>query len=166
MKKLLTILSLIVFSSNSFSETIRQEQLVEKDGLVYKSGSNQPFTGSIMDVYDNFQIMGTGTFKDGKRDGMWISFWKNGNVENEGVFKEGKKHGLFKSFFENGQIRYIQEHKNGVPVGVCKHFDKDGNLIKTEEYKDGEVYKVDGKLDPLWGKFDEEGNLKPKEDWN
>ena len=97
MKKLLTILCLLIFSSNSFSETIQQDQLVEKDGLVYKKDSTNPFTGSIMDVYDNSLIMGTGTYKDGKRDGMWFSFWKNGNMKDSGNFKDGEEDGLVES---------------------------------------------------------------------
>jgi antitoxin component YwqK of YwqJK toxin-antitoxin module len=183
MKKLLTILFLIVFSSNSVSETIRQDQLVEKDGVVYKSGSNQPFTGSIMDVYDNFQTMGTGTFKEGKRDGMWISFWKNGNVENEGVFKEGKKHGLFESFFENGQLKSKINYQMGEYNGSWEWFYPNGQIEQKGMFKNGKeegrwefyhengqhkwVYHnyKNGKEDGLFESFDEKGVLETRGYW-
>lgn len=54
--------------------------------------------------------------------------------------------------------------KNGLyeeyyPVSIFEKLTGKKTLRLRETYKDG-------KLDPLWGKFDEEGNLKPKEDWN
>jgi len=140
MKKLLTFFCLIVVSFNSFSETIQQHQLVEKDGLVYKKDSTQPFTGSILDVYDNFLIMGTGTYKDGKREGMWISFWNNGNVENEGVFKDGKEHGLFESYYRNGQLKERKTYKEGREEGLVEQFNENGHLEYKGNYRDGKQH--------------------------
>ena len=153
MKKLLTILCLIVVSSLSFSETIQQHQLVEKDGLVYKRGSTQPFTGSVLDVYDNSLIMGTGTYKDGKRDGMWFSFWKNGNIQYEGVFKDGKEHGFFESFYENGQLKERKTYKDGKEEGLVEQFYENGQLDYKGNWKDGmedgfyEIFYENGQLD-------------------
>ena len=140
MKQFLTIFCLIIFSSHSFSETISQHQLIEKDGLVNKKDSNQPFTGSILDVYDNFLIMGTGTYKDGKRDGMWISFWNNGNTQDEGKFKDGNPHGLFESYYRNGQLKERKTYKEGREEGLVEQFNENGHLEYKGNYRDGKQH--------------------------
>ena len=159
LKKLLTVLCLIVVSSLSFSETIQQHQLVEKDGLVYKKDSTQPFTGSIMDVYDNFQIMGTGTYKDGKREGMWISFWKNGNIQGEGKFKDGKPNGLSESFYENGQLKERKTYKEGKEEGLVEQFNENGQLEYKGNYKNGEQHGLSEWFDKN-GQLEYRGNYK------
>jgi antitoxin component YwqK of YwqJK toxin-antitoxin module len=49
------------------------EDLVERDGLHYKKFTDVPFTGEVTSK-------GEGSFKDGKEDGPWVYYYRNGQV--------------------------------------------------------------------------------------
>ena len=139
MKQLLTILCLLILSSYSHSEGISPDQLVKKDGIYYEVNSNTPFTGSVMEYYENGQLKIRENFKDGKEEGLSEYFHENGELEFRGNVKEGKEDGLWESYHENGQLESRGNLKEGESDGLWEYFDEDGNLTNTEEYKDGEL---------------------------
>jgi len=53
----------------------------------------------------------------------------------------GKKEGLYTSWYENGQKEYEANYKDGELEGLHTYWDKDGNITKTETYKDGQLVK-------------------------
>lgn len=72
---------------------------------------------------------------DYSEEEMHISnIYCNGNKKNEfiliGIFPEG----VFQSWYENGQLKEIGEYKDGDKIGVWKYYDENGNLIKEEKY--------------------------------
>ena len=68
--------------------------------------------------------------KDGKKDGLIKSWFKNGQLESERNYKDGKKDGLFKFGNENGQIYQVMEFKDGIECGYWKYYDEDGQLVR------------------------------------
>ena len=54
-----------------------------------------------------------GNYKDGKKDGKWVSYWGNGKVEIEGNYKDGKKDGLQEFFNMDGSLNGTETWKNG-----------------------------------------------------
>ena len=54
-------------------ESVEMKDLVITDGLHYKKFTEVPFTGKIT---GNAQ----GTFKNGKEDGPWVGYHKNGQL--------------------------------------------------------------------------------------
>ena len=79
MKKLLTILSLVLLSSYSYSqEAIPEVETVTKNGLIYHQLSTEPLTGTVVSFYENGRLQERGTYKDGKRDGLSEGFRENG----------------------------------------------------------------------------------------
>ena len=111
MKIFLTILCLLILSSYSHSEEISLDQLVEKDGIYYEVNSNTPFTGSVMEYYENGQLKSRENFKDGKEEGLSEYFYENGELEFGGNLKEGKEDGLWEIFYENGQLKSRENYK-------------------------------------------------------
>ena len=59
------------------------------------------------------------------------------NKFNRTNYKNGKEDGSFKYFSKNGEVKTIGNYKEGNPHGTWEWFDEDGNLTGTEEYKDG-----------------------------
>ena len=49
------------------------------------------------------------------------------------------KDGLFETFWDNGQVRLRSNYKDGKPDGLWEYYDEEGNLTKTEEWKDGKL---------------------------
>ena len=75
----LTIL-LCLYASIVWSETM--DDLVKRDGLSYKKFTEVPFTGDITGKRK-------GSYKNGKEDGSWISYWDNGQLRSKGDYKNG-----------------------------------------------------------------------------
>ena len=60
------------------------DDLVIRNGLYYEKFTDVPFTGKIT---GNKQ----GSFKDGKKNGPWVEYRKNGQLFWNGTYKNGKK---------------------------------------------------------------------------
>ncbi len=84
--------------------------------------------------YSNKQIQMEGTYKDGKRDGKWVSWYDNGKVWSEGSFKNGKSDGKRIVYFENGKIRYEGYYKEDTRIGKWSFYDENGRLLKEIDY--------------------------------
>jgi hypothetical protein len=80
--------------------------LVERDGLLYKKFTDVPFTGEVTGQEQ-------GRVKDGKEVGLWVWYQSNGQVEIKGTYKDGMKDGLWFRYYESGQLLYKETYKNG-----------------------------------------------------
>tara|TARA_R110002126_G_scaffold82497_7_gene202195 strand:- start:767 stop:979 length:213 start_codon:yes stop_codon:yes gene_type:complete len=55
--------------------------------------------------------------KDGERDGLWKSYYSNGEVYYKGNYKNGEAHGYWEDYYSNGEahglnnFNYIQYNK-------------------------------------------------------
>ena len=83
MKKLLTILCLVLLSSYSYSqEVVPEVETVIREGLVYHQSPTEPFTGIVETFYrkGKSKLHYRENYKDGKREGLWENFDRNGNL--------------------------------------------------------------------------------------
>jgi antitoxin component YwqK of YwqJK toxin-antitoxin module len=82
------------------------KDLVEREGLFYKKFTDVPFTGEEqkefengekkdphVSYHDNGQLSFKGTYKEGKRDGHWVSYNKDGTINPKftGTYKDSRK---------------------------------------------------------------------------
>ena len=62
-----------------------------RDGLYYLVGQDNPFTGTSRCVYsDTGQIKSLGEIKNGKRDGKWTWWHKDGTIEKVEYYENGE----------------------------------------------------------------------------
>ena len=147
MKKLIliTILFITFLSSPTWSGTLTMDDLVEKkDLLFYKKFSIfspldflYPFTGEISGLQ-------SGSFKNGKREGLWVSYHKNGKIGIKEIYKDGKRDGFYEMYYEYGQLLDKGNYKNGKRHGLWEYFNEDGSLKTTETWKDSERINCEG----------------------
>ena len=100
-----------------------------------------------------------GNYKDGKKDGKWISYCKHDHKIEEGNYKDGLKQGKWISYFEDGKIWYEGNYKNGKEHGEFIYFGNGNyNIIHKLElvnYKDGELdgqsiyYHINGEINSI-----------------
>jgi hypothetical protein len=130
-KTLLTILFISLLSSPSWSVTLGD--LVKRDGIHYEKFTDVPFTGKVTGQEQ-------GSFKNGKKVGTWVMYFKNGQLESKGNFKNGKREGTWINYWGNGQLFYKGNFKNDKYHGSWVAFNEDGSAFKswTGTYKDGE----------------------------
>lgn len=114
-----------------------------------------------------------GTYKDGKLDGLYKSYYENGNLKREENYKDGELDGIAKWYHENGNIGEEKNYKNGKLDGGWKIYYENGNLkregivnngkdigIVKRYYKNGKIYSEDNLETEIINYYDEDGNLK------
>ena len=161
MKRLLLIvlpLLLIV----GCSKPINEETLIDKDGLKYHPDTNEMYSGKVFKNRMGGKKEFEGSYKDGKKDGLWTDYHENGQKKSEGNHKDGKLDGLWTNWYENEQksseITYkngkqyiIRTYKDGKREGLWTWWYANGQKFYEDIYKDGEL--IESK------KWDRDGNL-------
>jgi antitoxin component YwqK of YwqJK toxin-antitoxin module len=80
--------------------------------------------------YENKQEYVGGGLKDGKREGKWYAFFRDGSVQTEAFYVDGKEHGAYNVYRENGKPLYKGHYNNGICDGTWYIYDEDGKLTK------------------------------------
>ena len=145
------------------------EQAVEFDSVKKANGSRQffkplelsPYRGCGWGVlyYINRNVKGLYQLKDGKKDGLFTSWYENGQKDGQHNWKDGKQDGLCTYWYENGQKRSEANFKDGELDGLATGWYENG--IKKEE-SNWKNDKEDG-LATGWyenGRKKKEGNHK------
>jgi hypothetical protein len=85
-RKLLLVAFALLFSVSAISNSqeIRKKDLRIVEKLYYLKDSDVPFTGKVSEGRDRLYYL------NGKQDGKWISFYKNGNIKSIINWKDGK----------------------------------------------------------------------------
>ena len=152
----LTILFITLLSSPSWSDELSMGDLVLRSDLYYKKFTNIPFTGEVVgkeigkfkngkregyweEYHRNGQLKWSVTYIDGLEDGSWEIFSKTGQLEVRGSHKNGRLEGVFEQYWGNGNLFRKGNYKDGKQHGLWKLLNEDGSVEKTETYKDGEL---------------------------
>ena len=131
MNKILIIFFTILFClTSSIGWSLSLNDLFEIKGIYYNKLTEVPFTGKI-------DGKTKGSFKNGKRDGSWLSYWANGKLQSKTNHKNGKLEGSWVSYHLNGQLRDKGQYKNGLKDGSWFSYFGNGQLSSRRNYKDG-----------------------------
>jgi antitoxin component YwqK of YwqJK toxin-antitoxin module len=95
--------------------------------------SNNP-NGEYLELYANGKIKIEGQKKDGLRNGVWYSYFENGNKWSETSYINGQKNGVSIVNYPNGKIHYKGQYKNDKKSGNWYFYKEDGNLDYEENY--------------------------------
>ena len=134
---------------------IPKSSLTIRDNVIYKNGSDIPFTGrekarvenkiieyDIVDglkhgdfrmYYESGNIEIKGQIDKNRNIGKWQYFYESGQIESEGMFVDNLPEGEWKWYYRSGYIREQGSFEGGKRVGLWKQFDESGNVIKEEE---------------------------------
>jgi len=69
-----------------------------------------------------------GSFKDGKKDGVYEVCDQKGILKDKGSYKDGKRHGLCRLYYPDGKIKESCNYRDGEKDGVTECFRPDGSL--------------------------------------
>lgn len=161
---------------------IKSSQIEERAGVFYMINSNKPFTGKIVDCYDNGKIKFEGNYLNGKKEGIFITWSEEGYKASELSYKNGKLSGLSTRFYNNrqkaGEENYVDGQKNGLyttwhengnksgegnfkndsPEGLWTFWYPNGKKAREGNYLNGSPVGVH----TFW---DEEGNVTSKDSY-
>lgn len=166
---ILAVLAVLISQSLTGEKIDNISLLVERDGVFYRKFSNEPFTGEV--------VSGGGRLKNGKPEGMWETYYTNGQLSHKGGYKNGEREGLWEYYFDNGKLSGKGVYKNGIREGLWIEYY--GDLFIKVNYKNGtqhghfEVYNTSGSLKEkgsydegkktgLWSSYFDNGKLGSK----
>ncbi|MDR3627236.1 MAG: hypothetical protein P4L45_10410 [Ignavibacteriaceae bacterium] len=154
--------ALVALSSCTKNKNNRTD-LIKMNGLLYKSGSNVPYTGREKAVlkgriieYDVVNGVKQGEMKisylegkpqisgqmvNNKNEGHWKYFYENSQVESEGDFKNDMPQGLWVWYFQDGKVREKGEYVSGKRDGKWLTYEENGKISVVKKFKDGELIK-------------------------
>ena len=156
------------------AEVLRKD-LTLRDGRFYQSGATNPFSGIVVELYQDGKTLARSSvsngllngvsegwhtngqrqiiehFKDGVSDGLRLKWFENGTNQSEAAIIQGKIEGTFRRWHENGQLAEQIEMKDGKPDGVALAYYPSGFLKARTRVEGGKT--IDQKT---W----EDGQLK------
>lgn len=83
----------------------------------------------------------SGKIVNGKKEGIWIEYYKSGELKSETNYKNGLANGKQTIYYKNGNIKEERNFKDDVISGIRKYYDKEGKLTSTLEFKNGKIIK-------------------------
>ncbi len=132
---LLLIHALLVSSCNKTSvKTENFEDGTLKSEKTYEKTSEGEQLIKEVTYHPNGKKYMEGSFRDGLREGHWVSWFDNGTLWSEGDFKQGESHGLRSVYYPNGQLYYQGMYEMGKRKGVWLFYDETGEKIKEVDY--------------------------------
>ena len=98
--------------------------------------------GKKTKYYENRQKKEEGTFKDGKRDGLWTNWYENGQKKEEITYKDGEIEGLWTDWYDNGQKETEGKYVDDKRHGLWTNWYENGQKMEEITYKDGKEIGV------------------------
>ena len=138
----------VIFYSCGNEKSLRGYRFSE-DGLIYKSSSNELYTGVVSDTSD---VIITFEVVNGIKHGAFITFYHNGEYEKYGLIENDKNVGDWSYFYPNGQLESMGSFENNKANGIWTNYHPNGKIKAEGEYKEGEqhgywkYYNQSGKL--------------------
>ena len=111
MKRLFIIFPLLLIVG--CSKPISEETLIDKDFLKYHPETKELYSGEVFQNRMGGEKEFEGSYKDGKKDGLWTTWYENGQKNSERTYKDNKRDGLWTEWYENGQKKSEGTWKNG-----------------------------------------------------
>lgn len=135
------------------------------------TGSSLYKTGYFESHYFDGKIAEQGYYKKGSKDGIWKTFYKNGQIKFSGKFVSNNpelKDSTHTYYYPNGQVEKIENYKivsskytdvlKSNHVGISKIFYKNGNIKEMSDY--GELGDNTNNLHGKYVSYYENGKLK------
>lgn len=148
-----------LFAYLSCTETdnkVPESTLELRDSLIYKKGSENPFTGreralienKIIEYdvvkgvktgefklyYENGNLEIAGNLQNNLNVGRWQYFYETGQIESEGDFVDNFPDGVWKWYYRSGDLREEGRFIKGNRIGVWRQFSKQGDIIEENEF--------------------------------
>ncbi|NME35109.1 MULTISPECIES: toxin-antitoxin system YwqK family antitoxin [Fusobacterium] len=105
-------------------------------------------------IYYKNKIKEIGHWKEGKQNGLFQMYTKDGILVDNANFKNGERDGLTEQYYSaTGKLRIVANFKNGVLDGKYKAYYPSGAL-------QGEVFYTNGEMNGEIKEYYENGNLR------
>lgn len=139
-------ISLLIFIIAIYQSCMSQDvdfKRLSENSVITNADTLKKING---DVYQHFFASGEveyeGKLINDKKEGKWITYYKNGSLCKEIDYKKGQKNGKFIWYFQNGNKQQEVSLVNGIKQGEDKYWNEDGTLNSIITYKNGEEIEI------------------------
>ena len=122
------------------TDKITEKKIIAIDGLKFSTGESSPFTGTLVNHYDDGVLNGYVDFKNGLQHGKTVNYDEDGRVKHESEWVKGEIHGTSK-MFQTGLLRMETESKNGQRQKVKKYENLDGKITEILHFQNGNYHR-------------------------
>lgn len=117
---------------------------VDKDGTITAKGtyaSGDKGEDGEWKYFDrNDYLTSVVNYDDGEREGLYTSYYANGQIDVECNYEEGNRNGYYKQNYRQGQI-YVQGWiDEGEQEGLWEYYYEDGTISERNYYIDDELH--------------------------
>lgn len=114
--------------------------------------------GPYMAWYDNGNRKESGSYAEGKLDGLWTEWFEDGVTHRSGFYKAGRKHGSWTTYGLTGNTESKGDFLNGREVGIWTFYHETGN-------RSAEGTFVNGIKDGKWRTWEDDGTPSGQTQW-
>lgn len=115
----------------------------ELDGVLlseenYTAGAKN---GVFKTFYPNGNVTEMVHYRDGKKEGEWTQYYEDGKLRFKGTYNKDEKEGPFTGFYLNGKVSFTGSYKSGHMDGSWTFYEENGDLMRTDKYSEGAMVK-------------------------
>jgi antitoxin component YwqK of YwqJK toxin-antitoxin module len=121
----------------SCTREVEERNTVERGGLLYEMGAEQPFTGIVngrgREDYRKKAYDYKKQYKDGVLNGETVFYFSNGKMESKVPYKDGEINGFMIRYWPNGRPKARIHFVNGLRGGLKGEmfWDENGHQIQN-----------------------------------
>lgn len=127
----------LLVSMVSCTQEVQERDTVERNGLLYKMGEDNPFTGIVVgrgrEDYRRVSYDYRKEYKKGILDGETVFIYPNGKLESKVPYKHGEVSGFMMRYWPNGRpkarIHFVDGMRGGAKGEMF--WDKNGRQVKS-----------------------------------
>jgi len=117
---------------------VLRDALKFRDGRLYRPDESSPFTGFMMERYEEGSLKARSVISNGVLQGVSEGWHTNGVLEVREHFTNGVSHGLREKWFESGKKLSEAAIVAGKLEGPFRRWHENGQLAEQIEMKQGE----------------------------
>jgi uncharacterized protein len=118
--------------------------------FVYESGEIEKVAhydegildGEVRIYYPQNKLQGICHFDQGKRAGVWLSYFENGVVGEETEYVDDLLHGERKRYYPSGAKASLARYDKGVAEGIALEWYESGALKSSRQYVNGKLHST------------------------
>ena len=141
MKNILILFTILLFLSacqNNSDNTSKNDIAVSSNNYVKEEITPETIvskTGSFLERYPNGNLKTEGWRNSSEqRDGIWYSYYENGNKWSELSYDKGVKNGVSVVYYPNGKTHYKGQYINDEKSGDWVFYKAKGEIDYTKSY--------------------------------
>ena len=142
-------------SSPTESVSLNLSNARNENGLFYAPNETEPFTGVVVEHYEEGSLKSKTEVEKGKLNGLSEGWHENGQLQIKEHYLNGVSHGLREKWRQDGSKESVGEIKNGKFEGTFRKWHPNGQLAE-------EIQMLNGVAHGESKSWHENGDLKAK----